>query len=221
MPSLDPSRLGHKERYRLLINAIVPRPIAWITTRDAAGLVNLAPFSFFNGVSSQPPIVSVSIMGREPPKDTLANLKATGEAVVHLVPPGELEHVHASGGEYAHAVSEAALLELELLPSTVVAPPRLAIAEVAFECRLHRIVEVGQPVVSLCLLEVVQAHVAESVAAADGIPGIQPESGQARQRQALFAVMQEHRRGIHAAAQASRLSCNLQGQPAPVNAGVG
>ncbi len=170
MPSLDPSRLSHKDRYRLLINAIVPRPIAWITTRDAAGVVNLAPFSFFNGVCSQPPIVSVAIMGRTPPKDTLANLNANGEAVVHLVPAGELEHVHASGGEYAHAVSEADLLGLRLLPSSRVAPPRLAVAEVAFECRLHRIVEVGDPVVHLCLLEVVLAHMTETVAAADGIP---------------------------------------------------
>ncbi|MBA3684717.1 MAG: flavin reductase family protein [Planctomycetes bacterium] len=170
MPSFAPAQLSHKDRYHLLINAIVPRPIAWITTRDAAGTVNLAPFSFFNGVCAQPPIVSVSIIDRVPPKDTLVNLRANGEAVVHLVPMGELERMHASGGEYAHAVSEAEVLGLALLPSVRVAPPRLAIADVAFECRLHRIVEVGQPVASLCLLEVVHAHVAEWIATEDGLP---------------------------------------------------
>ena len=170
MPGLDPATLSPRDRYRLGIAAVVPRPIAWITTVDAAGTVNLAPFSYFNGVCAHPLIVSVSIAHRDPVKDTLANLRANGEAVVHLVPPDQLEAMHASGGEYRHEVSEAALLGLKLSPSARVRPPRLACAEVAFECRLHREIAVGDPAVALCLLEVVLAHVAATVAAADGLP---------------------------------------------------
>jgi flavin reductase (DIM6/NTAB) family NADH-FMN oxidoreductase RutF len=86
------------------------------------------------------------------------------------VPPDRLEAAHLSGGEYAPHVSEAALLGLELLPSERVAPPRLACAEVALECRLHREIPVGTPAAALCLLEVVWAHVADRVAAAGGLP---------------------------------------------------
>ncbi len=170
MPVIDPTTLPPRDRYRLGIAAVVPRPIAWITTVDAVGTVNLAPFSYFNGVCTSPLILSVAIAHRDPIKDTLANLRATGEAVIHLVPASELAVMHASGGDYRHEISEPLLLGLELIPSARVRPTRLACAEVAFECRLHREIPVGEPPVALCLLEVVLAHVADSVAAADGLP---------------------------------------------------
>lgn len=170
MDGIDPAALTARDRYRLGIAAVVPRPIAWITTVDAAGTVNLAPFSYFNGVCASPLVLSVSIAHRDPIKDTLANLRANGEAVVHLVPPAQLEAMHASGGEYRHDVSEPALLGLALLPGERVRPPRLACAEVAFECRLQREIPVGDPPVALCLLEAVLAHVAAAVAGADGLP---------------------------------------------------
>lgn len=169
MVGIDPAALAPRDRYRLAIGAVVPRPIAWITTRDAAGTVNLAPFSFFNGVTAAPFIVSVCIAHRDPIKDTLRNLRATGEAVVHLVPAELLAEAHASGGEYAPDVSEAVQLGLELAASERVAPPRLARAEIALECRLHREIPVGSPATALCLLEVVWAHVADPVAT-DGLP---------------------------------------------------
>lgn len=170
MATLDPATLPRKDVYRLLIGAVVPRPIAWVTTLGEQGVVNLAPFSFFNGVTASPPIVSVAIAHREPIKDTLANLRANREAVVHLASPAQVEQVHQSGGEYAATVSEAAQLGLALQPSTRVKPPRLADAGVALECRLVQEVPVGEPAVSLCLLEIVLAHVADALAAADGIP---------------------------------------------------
>ena len=170
MPAIDPAQLSPRDRYRLGISAVVPRPIAWITTIDAAGTVNLAPFSYFNGVCSSPLILSVSIAHRDPIKDTLANLRANGEAVVHLVPPAQLAAMHASGGEYRHEIGEAELLGLELTPSERGRPPRLACAEVAFECRLHREIAVGEPPVALCLLEVVLVHLAADVTGSDGLP---------------------------------------------------
>jgi len=169
MLGIDPASLAPRDCYRLAIGAVVPRPIAWITTRNAAGVVNLAPFSFFNAVCASPFIVSVSIAHREPLKDTLRNLRDNAEAVVHLVPPSHLAQAHASGGEYAPEISEAEQLGLPLVPSQRLAVPRLAEAEIALECRLHREIPVGSPAVSLCLLEVVWVHIAEQVAT-DGMP---------------------------------------------------
>lgn len=168
--SVDPAALAALDRYRLLIGSVVPRPIAWITTIDAAGRANLAPFSFFTGVTASPPTLAVAIAHREPEKDTLANLRLNGEAVVHLVPPALLEACHQSGAAYAHAVSEIAELGLATLPGEAVRPPRLAAAQVALECRLAQIIPVGEPATALCLLTVLRAHVDPAVAGADGLP---------------------------------------------------
>lgn len=170
MPAIDPTTLNSTDRYRLIIGAVVPRPIAWITTIAADGTVNLAPFSFFNGVDSEPMVVSVAIAARTPDKDTLRNLKANGEAVIHLVPPELLDACHQSGGAYGPGVSEAAELGLVLVPAQRVRPPRLEAAHVALECHLLQIVPVGPDPTSLCLLEVLLVHVADAVAAADGLP---------------------------------------------------
>jgi flavin reductase (DIM6/NTAB) family NADH-FMN oxidoreductase RutF len=166
---LDPAHTDRRALYRWLIGCVVPRPIAWITTLSD-GVVNLAPFSFFNGVTASPMVLSVAIAHREPVKDTLRNLRVTREAVVHIAPPSHLVEVHRSGGEYAAAVSEVAELGLATVPSSVVRPPRLAQAAVAFECRLLQEVPVGTPPTTLCLLEVVHLHVADAVLGADGFP---------------------------------------------------
>ncbi len=175
MPSLDPSQLSKPDRHRLVIGSVVPRPIAWITTQSISDggeppIVNLAPFSFFMGVTSSPPTIAVSIGSRSPVKDTLANLRASGEAVVHLTPAEHLETVNQTGAEYASDVSEIDALGLDTLASVVVAPPRLAIAEVALECRLQQEVHIGSPGATLCVLEIVHAHVADAVAGDDGLP---------------------------------------------------
>ena len=170
MSSCDPAQLTPVDRYRLLINAIVPRPIAWITTMEADGAINLAPFSFFNGVTASPPVLSVSIAHRVPEKDTLRLLRATGEAVVHLVPEEQLLAMHASGAEYPPGISEAAALQLGSRPAQRIRGAVLTAAEIAFECRLLQIVPVGEPATQLCWLEVVQVHVADAVARPDGLP---------------------------------------------------
>ena len=170
MSTYDPATLSKKDRYRLLIGAVVPRPIAWITTLGATGTVNLAPFSFFNGVTASPMVVSVAIAHRDPLKDTLVNLRARREAVVHLAPPDLLAAVHHSGADYPSDVSEADVLGLALAPSTVVAPPRLVAAPIAMECHFLSETPVGDPPTALCLLEIVRVHVADAVAGTDGMP---------------------------------------------------
>ncbi len=170
---IDPTDLSALDRYRLLTGTIVPRPIAWITsvgTETAEEIVNLAPFSFFQGVTATPATVMVCIAHRDPEKDTLANLRATGEAVIHLVPPALLDAMHASGAEYPRTVSEAKVLGLSTVPSERVRPPRLVGTQVAFEVRVASITPVGTPPTSLVLLEVVGVHLDPGITAADGLP---------------------------------------------------
>jgi flavin reductase (DIM6/NTAB) family NADH-FMN oxidoreductase RutF len=174
------SGIDRRAAYRWLIGAVVPRPIAWITTQSTEGVVNLAPFSFFNGVTASPMVLSVAIAHREPIKDTLRNLRATREAVVHIAPPARLADVHQSGGDYAASVSEVGELGLKTVASTVVRPPRLADAQVAFECRLLQEIAVGEPATTLCLLEVVHLYAADGILAADGFPDPHKHSAPAR-----------------------------------------
>ena len=169
MASIDPAALDKAQRYRLFIGTIVPRPIAWVSTVDDQGRRNLAPFSFFNGVSATPPVLSISIGYRSQPKDTLVNLRSMGEAVVHMVDHEQLANCHQSGGEYAVGIDEATELGLEWCASEAVAAPRLAAASVAFECRLLQEVPVGEPATSLCLLSVERVHVRDDWLQADGI----------------------------------------------------
>ena len=161
MPTIDPAALGPAECYRLLISTIVPRPIAWVSTCTVDGVGNLAPYSFFNGITAAPPTLMLSIGKREPAKDTLTNIRATGEAVVHLPRPADIEAVHQCGGEYMAGIDEAEQLSLPMVASERVAPRRLVHAPVAFECRLHAEHVVHSATV--VFLEIVLVHVDEAV----------------------------------------------------------
>lgn len=132
------SSIGPEATYKLLVGAVVPRPIAWITTLNAHGGVNLAPFSAFTYVSVKPPMLGINC-GRKAgvPKDTGANIKAQGEFVVHIADETMAEPLHLSAIEYPPEVSEVAELGLETLPSSSIRTPRLAIAPIAMECRFH------------------------------------------------------------------------------------
>jgi flavin reductase (DIM6/NTAB) family NADH-FMN oxidoreductase RutF len=124
--------------YRLLTSTIVPRPIAFVTTVDAQGRVNAAPFSFFNAVGSAPPTV---VLGFQPnsdgsQKDTPNNIVATGEFVVNLVDVALAEKMSAASASLPPGVSEVEHVGLDIAPSVTVAPPRLSASPVAMECRL-------------------------------------------------------------------------------------
>jgi flavin reductase (DIM6/NTAB) family NADH-FMN oxidoreductase RutF len=161
------SALSPDEKYALISDCVVPRPIAWINTQSVNGIVNVAPFSYFNIVSNEPMIVSVSINRRHDNallKDTARNILQTGECVVHLPSRGHAPQVNASAAAFAPNESEATALGLALTPSTAVKPPRLADCGIALECRLHMHVEVGDPVVAdLMLLEVIHLGVADDL----------------------------------------------------------
>ena len=144
------AELSQQENYKLLSGAIIPRPIAWITTQNADGLVNAAPFSFFNVVSSQPPLLAVTFMSS---KDSYRNLMATKEAVVQLVSGGNVEAMNQTAASLDASISEPEEFGIELVASDGVAVPGIQNSLARFECRLYRHVPLENDV-HLMLLEV-------------------------------------------------------------------
>lgn len=157
----DPEQYPARDVYRLLTATIVPRPIAWVSTTSADGVDNLAPHSFFTVACSNPPIVQFTSVGV---KDTLRNVRATREFVVHLSSEPLLDQVNRSGADQPAAVSEFDDAGLTREPAAVVSCPRVAEALVALECRFHSAIELGDSTVVLG--RVVHMALAEEVAEA-------------------------------------------------------
>jgi flavin reductase (DIM6/NTAB) family NADH-FMN oxidoreductase RutF len=156
--------LGAEDCYKLLSGLVVPRPIAWISTRNAAGLVNLAPFSCYTFVCSKPPMVGVNIGLRDGElKDTARNIRDVEEFVVNIGDESMLEAIHRSADEYEAAESETRLLGLEAVPSDLISTPRLRGVAASMECRLHSIQEFGETRAQFIVGEVVQFHFREGV----------------------------------------------------------
>lgn len=137
----DVSNLAAVERVNLVNSLVVPRPIAWVGSLDTRGIGNLAPFSYFNLVSSSPPVVMVAFGGASR-KDSLSNIIETEEFVVNVASHDLRHSMVASSAEVAPEVDEAEVTELETAPSIRVGPPRLAGACAALECRLHQVIPV-------------------------------------------------------------------------------
>lgn len=152
---IDLPRLSADRRYKLLTALVIPRPIGWISSRSASGLVNLAPYSFFNVLGNRPPVVAFGPGERAPgvPKDTARNVEESREFVVNLVHPEAAEVMHKSAAAFPADVSEVEALGLELTPSVAIQTPRLRLAKVALECRLHDIVHVGDNRIVLGTIE--------------------------------------------------------------------
>lgn len=162
--------LDARAAYRLLIACLVPRPIAWIATRGTSGVVNLAPFSFFGGVTSDPPTVMVAIGRRRGMrKDTARNLIDTGSGVIHIPSRPLAEAMVASSIDAAPEVSELDALGLATAPCVEALAPRLADAAIAFEVRVERHFEVGRGPSDLFLLEILHLHLDERILV-DGLP---------------------------------------------------
>lgn len=144
---IDPAALPWNDAYKLMVGSIVPRPIAWVSTVSAAGVRNLAPFSFFTAVAAEPMTVCFSPMRRGSDgarKDTLVNIEETGEFVVNIVSEALVAAMNETSAEFPPAVDEFVAAGLTAVPSETVAPPRVAESLVAFECRLLQVVSVGE-----------------------------------------------------------------------------
>jgi flavin reductase (DIM6/NTAB) family NADH-FMN oxidoreductase RutF len=156
----DLAALSKADTYKLLASVILPRPIAWITSRDKANVLNAAPFSFFNIVSSDPPIVAISFSGapdRET-KDTLANIRERGEFVVNMVPEELAEQMNVTATNAPQGVDETEVAGLELADSVLVQIPRIAGSPAAMECTLIQTMNFGGAS-TICLGRVVYVHV--------------------------------------------------------------
>src|SRR5579859_5470144 len=135
----DLGKMPTQDGYKLLISTVVPRPIALATTVDPKGNVNAAPFSFFNAMSSDPPVVVLGINGSGPEgrgyKDTEQNIRDTGEFVVNLVDEALAERMNICAVDFPTEIGELDIARLTALPSAGVKPPRIAESPVSFECR--------------------------------------------------------------------------------------
>jgi len=161
---IDAQGIDTATAYRLIVGCVTPRPVAWITTANASGHVNAAPFSSYNYVATSPPMVAVNIATRAGQiKDTARNIRETGEFVVNIATEATMELMHRCGEDFDPHVSEAEALGLELLPSRRVKPPRIAITPVQMECRLDQAVVLGRGVNTLYIGEIVAFHLSPAV----------------------------------------------------------
>lgn len=164
MESFDPEDMSGKETYRMLTNLIVPRPIALVTTESRDGVLNCAPFSFFQGVCGSPPILSLSIARkRESLKDTFRNILLQSEFVVHVPTADHLEAVETASGEFPPDVSEVDEIGFETQESSVVEVNGLEGLPVRMECRLHDQQPLAGGNVTVVFGEVVRFHVRDDL----------------------------------------------------------
>jgi flavin reductase (DIM6/NTAB) family NADH-FMN oxidoreductase RutF len=167
---IDPATLGRDATYKLLTGCVVPRPIAWVSTVSAAGVVNVAPFSAFMIAAVQPPTLVFNCNRRELPdgrvdglKDTAANIHANREFVINIAMFDQLAQLHASADPVPPEESEAVRSGIDLASSVAVRPPRIARAAASFECVCSNIIAVGDEQTELIFGEVRHAWVREAL----------------------------------------------------------
>lgn len=161
---VDAKDLSPREIYPLMTSCIIPRPVAWISTRSRSGVLNLAPFSYFTGVGSRPPMLSVCIGQRAGrPKDTAQNIRDTRQFVVNIATCKLAEKMVQCSGDYAPDVDEFTVAGLTPAPSVRVEPPGVAESPIRFECRLHEIIKPGDNLIDLILGEIVHFHLDDAI----------------------------------------------------------
>jgi flavin reductase (DIM6/NTAB) family NADH-FMN oxidoreductase RutF len=165
----DTAAIGPRERYQLLTSLVVPRPIAWISTRSRDGRRNLAPFSYFSAVSATPFLVSVSIGSRQGvEKDTLRHIRETGAFCVNVVGERQLREMNESSGEFGPEVDEFERAGVASAEAESVDAPFVADAPAVLECRTFRLIDLeGSPNV-LVIGEALRVRLADSVPLAPG-----------------------------------------------------
>lgn len=162
MLSIEPSALTERDTYKFLIGSIVPRPIAFVTTRNG-DVINAAPFSYFNVVASDPPLVSVSIQRKNGVmKDTARNTITTKELVIHVVDETNVHDVNETAANLDADESELSRTTFTIQPSEVIATPGIKEAKIRFECVLHQHIPIeyeGQTTADLLIARVVRFHI--------------------------------------------------------------
>lgn len=146
--------------YKLMASTVMPRPIAFVVTRSVAGHLNAAPYSFFNMLTYDPPLLALGMNFTRPgvPKDTSANIRSTGEFSINLVNADIATQMNIAAIEFPADVSEVDEAKLQTAPSRIIKPPRLAKSPVSFECQRHSVIPVG-PAAEVVLGRVVAIHI--------------------------------------------------------------
>lgn len=158
----DMAALPVQDRYKLMSSSITPRPIAWVTSQSASGIRNAAPYSFFNMMAADPPLVVLGLMARPEGgfKDSAANILETGEFVVNLVCEDDATKMNFTCIDAPPEFDELDVAGIDTLPSVSVAPPRIASAPASLECRLFQAIE-ASPAATIVLGQVVTMHIAD------------------------------------------------------------
>jgi flavin reductase (DIM6/NTAB) family NADH-FMN oxidoreductase RutF len=160
---IDPALQTSADNYKLLTNLVVPRPIAWVSTRSQSGVVNLAPYSFFNAIGSEPLYVMVSVGQNDKGgvKDTARNIESSGEFVVNMVTEELFDAMNISAADFPPDHSELDAAQLQTAPCVHVQTPRIAQAQVSLECKLFSAQQLGKN--TLFIGEVLMFHVADAL----------------------------------------------------------
>jgi flavin reductase (DIM6/NTAB) family NADH-FMN oxidoreductase RutF len=173
MISLTPETMEARALYHLLTSICAPRPIAWVSTMNAAGVPNLAPFSFYNAVAGFPPTIMFSVSYRQQAeprvKDTLRNVHEVGEFVSHVVNEELAEAMMLTSADWPPGTNEFEIAGLQAVPSVDVRPPRIALAPVAMECQVTQIVPVQGSTNVMVLGRVLRFHVREDLLRPNGL----------------------------------------------------
>ena len=169
--------IGGRERYHLLTSLLVPRPIGWVSSRSAAGLKNLAPFSFFAALTSSPVLIGISFGARRgSPKDTLSNIRETGSFCVNIVTEKHLLAMNESGGEHPPDIDEFAVAGVVAAESTLVGAPYVEDCPAVFECKLVNEVVLGDSTAVLVVAEVVGVRIGPELSFLPGTFLVEPDS---------------------------------------------
>jgi flavin reductase (DIM6/NTAB) family NADH-FMN oxidoreductase RutF len=183
MLSLNPEEMSERDNYKFLIGSIIPRPVAIVTTQSEGGVINVAPFSYFTIVSSNPPMLSVSIQRKNGvQKDTSRNAIETGEFVVHITDETNVEDANQTAVELPPNESELSRTNFTIAPSVKVAVPGLQEAKIRFECKLEQAISLGgnedAPGCDLLIGKIVQYHIMPNIYSKGRIDakGLQPVS---------------------------------------------
>ncbi|CDR28510.1 flavin reductase family protein [Staphylococcus schweitzeri] len=166
MHTFDAQSLTARENYKLLIGSIIPRPIAFVTTLNQDASVNAAPFSFFNIVNNQPPMIAIAVQrtgGKR--KDTALNIERTGDFVVHITDEYNVQDINETAAPLAYGDSELSRTELSLVTSTTIKTPGIKDAKMRFECKLSQMILLGDALdgADLIIGEIVTYHIDESI----------------------------------------------------------
>jgi len=165
--SIDPSAQTERENYKLLTGSIIPRPIAFVTTQSTNGIINAAPFSYFNIVSANPPMISISIQRKSGEmKDTARNIMEKKEFVIHIVDEDNVEQVNMTAANLPAEESEVEVAKLILTESKKVSVPGVKEAKVRFECVLEQAIPLGEgeeTSTDLLIGKVVQYHIEDQL----------------------------------------------------------